>query len=601
MKITNIILKLAVVLSLLVSKAGLNLPYLPPPSSTLRPMAAKHKNDTILNRRKNLNMLISQCSIFVHEHDGIWMETFGELENLQEKSLRTLQFLQDYKSRFNIPQDLINKVGRTYSTISFLMVRLPSLTGNNALKGTIPDKRYDPDNQKYKIALAKVLKGIEDHLGGLDKLDFSKIEFPVFESLKFKDEKKSLESVKAGINFMKSLCRRFLKTNGEYDFVGNQQEIELKSSIKNARLYFRKSKRYKLQFSIPEDLPKIRIDPDLLEEIWFNMIRNARQAGAKNINISAKHIDGNVNIYIKDDGNGIKKENLGKIFQAYWTSDKDDGTGLGLYICKEIVTAAGGKISVESTLGKGTTFTISLPAIPTKSSSSGENDVPDLQKIIEREASEVLKELMPLTDAAIDLIDGFPEVPEGKELPKEEKLPKETVDELKQLRHIANGIENIFFRARDELVEKRAATDVKNMRIILLGVEKTFTHVTLPDIAWMKQHIFNIRMGNIILYKKEKEQMKNYITLLRMRIYNLANISSVSDTSSIYLKIKPSPEAPEEVLILIPGMPDNHPYVMDSLYSPLRIRETATDISTRAMFYSAIKKALILKAINAAA
>lgn len=110
--------------------------------------------------------------------------------------------------------------------------------------------------------------------------------------------------------------------------------------------------------------PSIQIwmDPDKLVQLLLNLIKNA---------IEAMHEQGQVTIAlmqsgtfavveVKDTGTGIAPDELDQIFQPFYTS-KDTGTGLGLSICHKIVQDHGGLIEVESELGKGTTFRISLP------------------------------------------------------------------------------------------------------------------------------------------------------------------------------------------------------------------------------------------------
>jgi signal transduction histidine kinase len=65
-------------------------------------------------------------------------------------------------------------------------------------------------------------------------------------------------------------------------------------------------------------------------------------------------------IRVQDNGSGIEAERLGRVFDPFHTS-KDSGTGLGLAISRKVVEAHGGALDVESTLGAGTTFSITLP------------------------------------------------------------------------------------------------------------------------------------------------------------------------------------------------------------------------------------------------
>lgn len=115
--------------------------------------------------------------------------------------------------------------------------------------------------------------------------------------------------------------------------------------------------------------PGLQLFCDLrhLEEILFNLIVNACQAiklstkergleqVAGKIMIEAREAGGQVEIKIEDNGPGIPPELLPKIFDPFYTS-KTEGTGLGLYIVKQLVERSGGKITVQSKPGRGTTF-----------------------------------------------------------------------------------------------------------------------------------------------------------------------------------------------------------------------------------------------------
>jgi signal transduction histidine kinase len=81
------------------------------------------------------------------------------------------------------------------------------------------------------------------------------------------------------------------------------------------------------------------------------------------LTVTSKAVKGNVEIVFKDTGTGISEETLSKLWSPLFTT-KAKGMGFGLPVCKRIVEAHGGKISVESTLGKGTTVTITIPVNP---------------------------------------------------------------------------------------------------------------------------------------------------------------------------------------------------------------------------------------------
>jgi signal transduction histidine kinase len=81
------------------------------------------------------------------------------------------------------------------------------------------------------------------------------------------------------------------------------------------------------------------------------------------ITLGALLVDGRVKLTFKDQGSGILPEDIGKIFQPYFTT-KDVGIGLGLAITERIIKEHGGGIEVESTVGTGTTITVLLPLQP---------------------------------------------------------------------------------------------------------------------------------------------------------------------------------------------------------------------------------------------
>ncbi|HDJ28726.1 MAG TPA: HAMP domain-containing protein [Proteobacteria bacterium] len=113
------------------------------------------------------------------------------------------------------------------------------------------------------------------------------------------------------------------------------------------------------------DLPEILMDASQVEQVLINMMINASQAmqqGGKltirtGVNASRKHIY----IKITDTGCGIPEENIEKLFDPFFSTKGHKGTGLGLSVSYGIIRSHGGDIEVESKLGKGTTFTITLP------------------------------------------------------------------------------------------------------------------------------------------------------------------------------------------------------------------------------------------------
>tara|TARA_B100000945_G_scaffold307630_1_gene296315 strand:- start:531 stop:1919 length:1389 start_codon:yes stop_codon:yes gene_type:complete len=131
--------------------------------------------------------------------------------------------------------------------------------------------------------------------------------------------------------------------------------------------YISSKKNIKLELSCNEDI-SFMVNEDLIEDAVVNLINNAVQYSNSNttIKISSNISANELMIYVKDFGIGIKKNEIENIFKRFYCVDKSHskmtgGTGLGLSIVKHIVNAHKGQIDVESQLGEGSTFTISIP------------------------------------------------------------------------------------------------------------------------------------------------------------------------------------------------------------------------------------------------
>jgi signal transduction histidine kinase len=111
---------------------------------------------------------------------------------------------------------------------------------------------------------------------------------------------------------------------------------------------------------------QIQADPARLAQVFDNLLGNASKYAPGSPVVISLHRDGNfVRIAVKDRGPGIPAENLEHLFTRFYRvpelTASVRGTGLGLYICRQIVQAHLGEISAESTIGEGTTFNILLP------------------------------------------------------------------------------------------------------------------------------------------------------------------------------------------------------------------------------------------------
>lgn len=123
-------------------------------------------------------------------------------------------------------------------------------------------------------------------------------------------------------------------------------------------------RRIQTQLSLPSALPTVLVDRAQMEQVFFNLVKNALEAmkdgGSLEIEVDAD--DRDVHVVIRDNGSGMDAATLAHIFEPYQTS-KEHGSGLGLMLSRRIVHAHGGEIDVESKPGAGTAFTVRIPRL----------------------------------------------------------------------------------------------------------------------------------------------------------------------------------------------------------------------------------------------
>jgi two-component system sensor histidine kinase HydH len=117
-----------------------------------------------------------------------------------------------------------------------------------------------------------------------------------------------------------------------------------------------------VELDVDADLPEVAVDPDKIKQVLLNIFLNSLAAlkeGGK-LTIEFAPMADNVAVIISDTGIGIEKTDLPSIYDPYFTS-KPAGTGLGLAIVQKIMEAHGGRINVESIVGKGTKVSLYFP------------------------------------------------------------------------------------------------------------------------------------------------------------------------------------------------------------------------------------------------
>ena len=152
---------------------------------------------------------------------------------------------------------------------------------------------------------------------------------------------------------------RFKRT--QFDFVALTNEVMQLFSSKAAE------RDIVIAADVPPDLPPLYADRGKIRQVLINLVSNAikyNKPGGQ-IRIAARHEPHALVFSVSDTGAGIPPEHQKHLFQKFYrvpgSSKKATGTGLGLHICKRIVEAHDGSILVESKVGKGTTFTVTLP------------------------------------------------------------------------------------------------------------------------------------------------------------------------------------------------------------------------------------------------
>jgi signal transduction histidine kinase len=159
--------------------------------------------------------------------------------------------------------------------------------------------------------------------------------------------------VLADVNFC--LTRALDKVFPEAEFASDQVEVEPGLNVGVHR-------------TLTTDLPQISTLPDMLTEAFRVLIKNAveaieRKDGGGDLWIESRLVDDSVvEVSIRDNGVGIKPENLKKIFDMGWTTKEGRGMGFGLFWTKDYIEGLGGSIKVESIWQEGTTFWINIPA-----------------------------------------------------------------------------------------------------------------------------------------------------------------------------------------------------------------------------------------------
>ncbi len=181
---------------------------------------------------------------------------------------------------------------------------------------------------------------------------------------------KSYQSNERMITLINDLLNITRIEEGKYLYKLNEESIEdlAEETLKSFQPLI-KEKKIKVNFRKPEvNLPKLKVDKEKIQLVFQNLLDNAiRYSPPKSrVTISLEYDKNNIKVVVRDTGVGIPKNQQDKIFTRFFRGKNimkidTEGTGLGLYITKNIIEAHGGKIWFESEEGRGTTFYFTLP------------------------------------------------------------------------------------------------------------------------------------------------------------------------------------------------------------------------------------------------
>jgi two-component system NtrC family sensor kinase len=223
---------------------------------------------------------------------------------------------------------------------------------------------------------AGVAHELNNPLGGIlgySQFMLDKLNRPGFGPDDFKSCRGYIESIERESNRCKNIVSNLLRFSRK-SIVDRPELIDIGLAIKETFSIMEhqlKMCNVNVVVNIQPDLTKVMGGVNLLQQVFTNLILNAQQAmptggeltiTVQNLLDEKTKVVSMVKIEFTDTGCGIPEENLTRIFEPFFTTKTEKGTGLGLSISYQIIQDHKGKIEVKSQLGKGSTFTITLPA-----------------------------------------------------------------------------------------------------------------------------------------------------------------------------------------------------------------------------------------------
>jgi signal transduction histidine kinase len=172
-------------------------------------------------------------------------------------------------------------------------------------------------------------------------------------------------TIESSLAYLEDLAANYARLSPDL----KREPLDLNDIIRQIAPSTRTGDPLRVDVQLAEPLPRVAADPVALRRVIENLVRNAREslgAGTGTVTLSTRAVPGRnaadaVVLTVADTGAGMSPDQLGRIFDRFYTT-KEGGSGLGLAIVKRLVSDFDGTIDVESTEGRGTRFTITLPS-----------------------------------------------------------------------------------------------------------------------------------------------------------------------------------------------------------------------------------------------
>ena len=172
---------------------------------------------------------------------------------------------------------------------------------------------------------------------------------------------------------------RLERGKASYNFAEGRMQEVVERALEVCRFRLEKEK-IRLRVEMADDLPLVRMDEDAMTLVLLNLVDNAAKYGGSDAGnegdeaggevwVKLARVPGGVALSVRDRGSGISPEDQKRIFERFYRADNARvrnvrGSGIGLSLVKHIAESHGGRVDVESAPGRGSTFTVFVPAAP---------------------------------------------------------------------------------------------------------------------------------------------------------------------------------------------------------------------------------------------